>query len=386
MAQGRDVLAPSRSPVGCAACVSSSRVARWTIRGGCRLTCRWPLAWPVVKADGSVLVHSDAGGDKLLMWIWISVPESAELRLMRHGWFTALHQLRRQVFHVGDSIRVGHCVDGIWVGFEVMVAGWTLSGERWRADAPPLVFLHSGVSDRRAWYAVVNQLEGTVDAVAFDQRGHGGSPLGTGLFRQVDDVVAVLDDQGIDVVLLVGNSIGGGCGSRPRVDRTRTSCGARAARTGISGAPPFEDDQLDPPTLVLSQQIDKTYEDGDEDERLRLETWLWLDGPAQPEGRVGGAARRLAEEMGKAITSDEELNGKSGLATWDRLEQIAAPTIIGIGEYDVPILNERCTRLADRLPNASLRVLNGTAHSPSMDAPDQVSALVREISQLPPNH
>lgn len=33
----------------------------------------------------------------------------------------------------------------------------------------------------------------------------------------------------------------------------------------------------------------------------RLETWLWLDGPSEPEDRVGGEARALALDMNAII-------------------------------------------------------------------------------------
>ena len=37
-------------------------------------------------------------------------------------------------------------------------------------------------------------------------------------------------------------------------------------------------------------RLDQAIKTGDLDEQNRLATWLWLDGPAQPEGRVGGRA------------------------------------------------------------------------------------------------
>jgi pimeloyl-ACP methyl ester carboxylesterase len=263
--------------------------------------------------------------------------------------------------------------------FDVAVDGTVLVGERWRADGPAVLFLHSGVTDRRAWYAVIDRLDDKIDAVAFDQRGHGRSPLGDRAFRRVDDAIAVLDDQKIERALLVGNSLGGGVALDLALIAPDRVVGLVLLATATSGAPQVEDDRVDPATLVLSQRIDRAFEDGDKDERVRLETWLWLDGPAQPEGRVVGAPRRLAEEMGRAITEDEVLNGKSGLPAWDRIEEITTPAIVAVGEYDIPILNERCRILADRLPNSSYRVLKGTAHGPSLDVPDLVVDLIREL-------
>lgn len=263
--------------------------------------------------------------------------------------------------------------------FEVSVDGTSIAGERWRGDGPPVVFLHSGVSDRRAWYAVIDALGDDVDAIAYDQRGHGRTPLGSAPWSRVEDALTVLDHQKVERALFVGNSLGGGCALDAALTAPDRVSGMVLFGTAISGAPDYDEDRIDPATMVLSERIDRALDDGDKDELVRLETWLWLDGPGQPEGRVSGRIRRLAEEMSRGVTEDEELHGKTGLPTWDRLEEITIPAIVAIGEFDVPVLNDRCRILASRLPNASLRVVTGSAHGPSLDAPDQVVALIREM-------
>src|SRR5580698_4763226 len=126
--------------------------------------------------------------------------------------------------------------------FEVAVDGATIAGSRWRADAPPVLFLHSGVSDSRAWQAVTDQLEGAVDAITFDMRGHGRTPLGTTPFRRVDDALAVLDDQQVERAYLVGNSMGGGCALDLALTAPDRVAGLLLLGTAISGAPQYEDD------------------------------------------------------------------------------------------------------------------------------------------------
>jgi pimeloyl-ACP methyl ester carboxylesterase len=91
----------------------------------------------------------------------------------------------------------------------------------------------------------------------------------------------------------------------------------------------------------------------------------------------------MAEGMTRGITENDEIDGKSGMDTWEHLEHISVPTIVAIGEHDIPILNERCEILAGRLPNATLRVVKDSAHGPSIDAPDQVAALVHELLRGP---
>ena len=59
--------------------------------------------------------------------------------------------------------------------------------------------------------------------------------------------------------------------------------------------------------------------------------------------------------------------------TEDRLEQLAAhatPTLVIVGEQDVPFVAGLSERMADVMPGASLAIIRGGAHSPQFEAPD----------------
>jgi pimeloyl-ACP methyl ester carboxylesterase len=112
---------------------------------------------------------------------------------------------------------------------------------------------------------------------------------------------------------------------------------------------------------------------------------LWLDGPAEPEGRVSGAARELALEMNRVVIANErnaiargspEVDGASGLDAASRVHEIAVPAIVACGELDVAIKLRSSAELADALPNARYRGLPGRAHLPYLEAPDEIAALI----------
>jgi pimeloyl-ACP methyl ester carboxylesterase len=263
--------------------------------------------------------------------------------------------------------------------FDVAVGDVSLAGERWPADAPTVVLLHAGVCDRRCWYEVADRLDGRANLVAYDRRGYGDTkPGGTG-YRDADDLAAVLGALGLGPVTIVGNSMGGGIAldfaltAPDRVDALLLIAPA------VSGAPEFE--MVDSATMVLSEMIGRAEADEDRDQLVRLETWLWLDGPGTPEGRVGGLARRIAEEMNRQILSHAaaDRGGASGLDTWSRLADITAPTIVTAGELDIPVLVERSRIVSEQLADGVFRELAGTAHLPSLDQPDLVADLVLEV-------
>ena len=75
-----------------------------------------------------------------------------------------------------------------------------------------IAFLHGATMDHRMFNAQIPAVLGDHRVLAWDARGHGRSrPIGTDdltIEDYVDDLVAVLDDAGIDQVLLVGQSMG----------------------------------------------------------------------------------------------------------------------------------------------------------------------------------
>ncbi|QZY30070.1 alpha/beta fold hydrolase [Nocardioides coralli] len=74
---------------------------------------------------------------------------------------------------------------------------------------PPVLLLHSGVTDRRMWADVAPALADDYRVVAPDLRGFGDSPLPGEHFTDVADLVVLLDNLAIDRVAVVGSSLGG---------------------------------------------------------------------------------------------------------------------------------------------------------------------------------
>jgi pimeloyl-ACP methyl ester carboxylesterase len=142
--------------------------------------------------------------------------------------------------------------------------------------------------------------------------------------------------------------------------------------TAASGAP---EPELDADTRRLDLLLDKAYAARDAEEINRLETWLRLDGPSQPAGRVSGAARELALEMNAVIIAngDAEADGACGVDAWHRLAEITVPVTVACGDLDVPFIADRCRQLAGRLPAARHVVLAGMAHQPYLESASTVA-------------
>jgi pimeloyl-ACP methyl ester carboxylesterase len=242
--------------------------------------------------------------------------------------------------------------------------------------------LHSGVTDRRSWYAVADELAGTADLIAYDRRGFGASPPGELDYSHLDDLVAVIDRLATGPVVVVGNSMGGALALDLALTEPERVAALLLLSPAVSGAP--EPAELDAATLVLADRIDRAWTDGDKAELVRLESWMWLDGPTGAEGRVTGPTRRLGEEMNRQLLSydADEGAGGSGLDAWARLDEIAVPAIVGCGELDAPFILERSRQLAERLPQGRFVLLPDTAHLPGLEQPEAVAKLVSEVAGL----
>ena len=252
-----------------------------------------------------------------------------------------------------------------------------LSADRWDGPGRPVVLLHAGVADRRSWYATADALAGVGPLVAYDRRGFGETPPGAGPYRHVDDLVAVLDQTTGAPAWLVGSSMGGQVALDLAVTRPDRVAGLVLFAPAVSGAP--EPGTLDAATLRLSDMLDVAVSAGDVAEINRLETWLWLDGPAGPEGRVAGPARELASAMNAVVLGNgvPESAGAAGVDAWALLGRVTAPAVVACGELDVPFFARQGEELAGRLPNARYEPLPGMAHLPYLERPKVVADLIR---------
>jgi pimeloyl-ACP methyl ester carboxylesterase len=175
---------------------------------------------------------------------------------------------------------------------------------------------------------------------------------------------------------LAGASAGGGLALDAALAAPGRVAGLVVMGTAVSGA---HGPGLDAAARRFEPLLDEACPARDAGEINRLETWLWLDGPAQPEGRVGGAARKLALDMNAVIIADDvpETEGAAEVDAWHRLAEIKVPVTVACGDLDVPFLVDRCRLLAGRLPAARHHVLAGMAHQPCLESASAVAQLIR---------
>jgi pimeloyl-ACP methyl ester carboxylesterase len=261
--------------------------------------------------------------------------------------------------------------------------GTPIAVERLHGEGPTIVLLHAGVADLRSWRDVAGLLNGRgAEVVAYDRRGFGATAPADGPFDHLDDLRAVLDSVAPgEPAWLVGSSQGGLISLDLAMTSPERVAGLVLIAPAVSGAPEIGNDDLDPATREIAEELDAAEAASDLDRVNELEAHLWLDGPDSPEGRVTGAVRNLALGMNAIALasgqSDHERDGDRD--AWSRLEEIEVPATIIWGELDIPAVIETCRELARRLPDcAEPIVLEQTAHLPGLERPQPMAAVIAE--------
>ncbi len=249
-------------------------------------------------------------------------------------------------------------------------------------DGPPVMFLHAGVADRRSWVGLRSALSDSpleYRFLAYDRRGFGEATWGPESHSPLSDLVAVLETFNSTPATLVGNSQGGRLAIDLALARPDLVAALVLVGTAVSGAPPPNAGQQ-AAISTLSDAIDEADQAGDLERVNELECQLWLDGPAAPSRRVGGAVRSLFLEMNRVALHASDV-GEATWATdsWSRLEELDLPTCVVVGDLDLPHIVERSAIVARRVQGASIVTLAETAHLVALEDPLRFSAVLQSF-------
>jgi pimeloyl-ACP methyl ester carboxylesterase len=242
-----------------------------------------------------------------------------------------------------------------------------------------VLLLHAGVTDRRSWRAVVDRLSPRHRCVAFDARQYGETSYEPqDGWSGVDDTIAVMDAAGVERAVLVAGSMGGATAIDVALAHPDRVSALALIGPAVHGAP--YPDITEEPTASLVAKAEAAEEAEDFDELNRLEAWLWLDGPTAPEGRVGGELRDLFLEMnGRALRADDPGELRPHPDAWSQLDEIRVPTLVLVGELDLPDMKAVDEQLAATVADGRLVWLEGTAHLPHFEGHD---ACLRQVSDF----
>jgi pimeloyl-ACP methyl ester carboxylesterase len=227
------------------------------------------------------------------------------------------------------------------------------------------VLLHGLALDLDSWHAVVPPLTAAgMRVVRFDWRAHGRSAPGGpyGLGDLAADVLAVLDDLGVDRAHLVGHSLGGSVAAEVAVAAPGRVASLAVLGGIVAGAP------ASPAFVGWAQEVAGLAAAGLPALRAALpHTLLYKGVPVDPALRD---AAFVPENLASAYAA-----ATAPTTTWDRLRAgaVAAPVLFLNGADD-PSSPLSAEQLAALVPGARGATLAGTGHLSVVERPGPVAA------------
>jgi 3-oxoadipate enol-lactonase len=243
-------------------------------------------------------------------------------------------------------------------------------------EGPAVALVHEGICDSRMWEPQWETFTRAHRVLRLDLRGFGRSPLEAGRFSNARDLIETLERYGFERSALVGVSLGGRVALEVAVARPELVTALVLAAPGLPGEEPTDD------VRAAWVEEEAALEAGDLDEAVEINLRTWVDGPRRsPEDvdpavreRVGEMQRRAFElQLPVGDKAEEELLVPN-LA--QRLGEIGAPTLVVVGEEDVPFMHAIAERLGREIPGARHVTIADTAHVPSMERPREFDELV----------
>jgi 3-oxoadipate enol-lactonase len=242
--------------------------------------------------------------------------------------------------------------------------------EPWRSGSPPAVLIHGLGTDRRLWLYQVPAFCARVPTVLVDLRGHGRSSAPPGEWTVADmarDVVRLLRHLGAETAHLVGLSLGGMVAQQFALDYPYATASLVLADT-IAGAP---SDAAQPLREALAFIAGHSM-------RQIAETRITTAFSERVDPVMRG---HLIEQV---ALNDKAAYTRAARAAFsfdvrERLGEIAAPTLVLIGDLDEPACVRIAAALARGIPSARHVVFTGVAHMIPMEVPESFNRTVLEF-------
>ena len=225
----------------------------------------------------------------------------------------------------------------------VPVEGGRLAYER-HGSGPPLLLLPGLGLDAELWSDVATLLAPRFDTIRLQPRGHGLSSKPDAAYVHADDVARALDGLEVEAAQVAGHSQGG------------------AIALDLALAHPLRVRSL---ALV--------------DSGLDGHVWspAWRD-LFRSGGALFDTRPELAARVEAMVARGSRPSGRNRARPLEpraatRLAEIRVPTVVLVGELDLPDFQEIARKLAAEIAGARLVVLEGVGHLAPLEAPAEVA-------------
>jgi 3-oxoadipate enol-lactonase len=238
----------------------------------------------------------------------------------------------------------------------------------------PIVFIHGLGLDMRMWDDQFETLSRDFRVIRYDLRGSGRSELpGQAEYAHAEDLRALLDRLGVKAAHLVGLSMGGWIATNTTLTYPHLVRSLTLVDSALIGHAWSEDWKTR--WRVMRQAAERRGP--------KAANQLWLEHPLFAPARAKPErARRLAEMIGDYSGwhwMNKDMHRPILPPDSSRLDAITQPTLVLVGELDLPDFHTIARALAAGIPGARRAVLPGAGHMANMEAPALFTTLLRDF-------
>jgi pimeloyl-ACP methyl ester carboxylesterase len=249
-----------------------------------------------------------------------------------------------------------------------------------KGKGPAVVLIHGGQMDSRMWDDQVAVLAKQFTVVRYDVRGYGGSFQPDRLYSDADDLAGLLDYLQVKKAHVVGLSLGGRIALDFALAQPKRVLSLALAGPGLAGYEAPNAEELD---LRMWNLIKAARDEGPD-----KVTQLWLKdpfmAPAMEQPHLVPRLHKLARENAHCWLRNPVLQRSPQPLAAKRLGDVKVPTLLILGDRDVPQARATVETLEKGISGAKKVVIKDAGHIVNMEKPKEFNAaLLTFLHQQP---
>jgi 3-oxoadipate enol-lactonase len=255
-------------------------------------------------------------------------------------------------------------------GFFLEVDGAKLYYEECGSGPHVVVLVHDGVLHSAAWDDVWPDLCKHFRTIRYDRRGYGRSPAATHGYYATDDLVALLHHLRLKHVAIVGSSHGGEISINFTLDHPDMVEQLVLVGAVVGGMPYTRH------FMERGDALGKPLEKGDIKSAIATaanDKYLFAPGSNAAKKRMSDILSANPQDL---THSELELPVKPALP---RLREIHVPTLLIVGDADIPDVHAHAGAIEAGVPRARRVVVSDAGHLMYLEKPAEFSRIVIEF-------
>lgn len=261
---------------------------------------------------------------------------------------------------------------------ETTSSGWTIYYETLGERSNPPIVMVLGLSHRLAhWGRLPALLAREHFVVTFDCRGMGQSERRDEPYSIDDecgDIAAAMDAVGLETAAVYGRSRGGMLAQQFAL--TKPGRVSELILSGTSHRGPTAVGSTDVVNKAMNFTPDMTREQIFETQNVAMASPGWRE--RDPEAFKALLATDL-EAPPRRFAVGHQQGAVASWSSYDRLGEIAIPTLVLCGADDGMVPPENSRQIAARIPGARLELIPQCGHLPMLEQPEAVARLVLDF-------